>query len=339
MSRFGCRIIGIDLGTANTLVCLDGHGVSVRPPSLVTVNHCTGEIEAVGWEAEAGCGRTPRKLYAVRPLRRGMIYDLSLCEEMLSRFLYGISPAHGLGWTRVVAAVPGELTEVERLALAESLKRVGATSVMLTDQILAAAYGAGLPVAEPRGRMVIDVGAGVTGIAVISMASVVQGGSVAVAGDEFDTAIAAHVRGRHQLLIGERTAERIKMEAGSACPLTGRLTVTAKGRCLGDGIPREVTLSDVDIREALAPSIQQILGAVRKVLEQAPPELCADLVENGILLTGGSALLRYLDRCIYREFGLPVHVAAEPLLTVIHGLTYQLRRPRGSGWRRFGHVS
>lgn len=331
--------LGIDLGTANTLVYVDGRGVAVKEPSRVTVSASTGEIAAAGSEAEAGAGRTPLKFRTVRPIRHGMICDITLCEGMLTRFLRQTRIGGQLRRSRVAIAIPGELTEVERLAIVESLRDVGALNVLLVDQVLAAAQGAGLPISEPRGRMVVDVGAGVTDIAVISLANTVETRTIKVAGDEMDAAIAAYVRKKHQLLIGERTAERIKIQVGSALPVTGHLSVRVKGRCLIHGIPREVALSDGEIREALAAPVHQIVMAIREVLEQAPPELSADLVETGILLTGGSALLRNLDQRISEELGLPVAVAADPLSSVILGLAHQLRHLRNRDWRRFGRSS
>ncbi len=337
-SFYGSRI-GIDMGTANTLVHIDGQGVAVKEPSLVTVRAGTGEIEAAGRAAEAGAGRTPRKLRTVRPIRHGMISDLTLCEGMLNRFLRRTDTLGIFRRFRVAIAVPGELTEVERLAIVESVRNVGASEVLLVDQVLAAARGAGLPIDEPRGRMVVNIGAGITDIAVISMANTVQTRTIAVAGDDMDTAVAAYVRGKYQVLVGERTAERIKIQVGSALPVAEPLTVIVKGRCLVNGIPREVALCEREIREALSVPVQHIIMGIREVLEQAPPELSADLVETGILLTGGSALLRNLDRRITAEFGLPASVAQDPLSSVIAGLAHQLKRLRSRDWRRFGHPS
>ena len=331
--------IGLDLGTANTLVYVHGQGIAVKEPSLVTVRTSTGEIEAAGSRAEAGVGRTPEKFRTVKPIRRGMISDLTLCEGMLHRFLDKAGTTFPFRRLRVAMAVPGELTEVERLAMIESLRNARATNVLLVDQVLAAARGAGLPIEEPRGRMVVDIGAGVTDIAVISLANTILGRTVPVAGDEMDAAIAAYVRGKHQLLVGERTAERIKIQVGSALPEPDALSVKVKGRCLVRGIPREVALCDCEVREALSVPLHQILIAIREVLEQAPPELSADLVETGILLTGGSALLRQMDKRISEEFGLPVRVAPDPLSSVIFGLAHQLKHLRSRDWHRFGHTS
>ena len=331
--------VGLDLGTANTLIYVHGHGIAVKEPSLVTIRSSTGEIEAAGNEAEAGVGRTPKKFRTVKPIRHGMISDLALCEGMLHRFLGKTGTASPFRRLQVAVAVPGELTEVERLAVIESLRNARAADVLLVNQVLAAARGAGLAIEEARGRMVVDIGAGVTDIAVISLANTVLGRTIPVAGDEMDAAIEAYVRGKHQLLIGERTAERIKIQVGSALPGPEARCVNVKGRCLVHGIPREVALCDCEIRDALSAPVHQIMIAIREVLEQAPPELSADLVETGILLTGGSALLRHLDKRISQECGLPVTVAPDPLSSVILGLAHQLKLLRRSDWRRFGHSS
>lgn len=331
--------LGVDLGTANTLICVHGQGVAVKEPSLVTVRTSTGEIEAAGTEAEAGVGRTPGKFRTVKPIRRGVICDLRICEGMLHRFLHKTGRDSRFRGLQVAAAVPSVLTEVERLAVIESLRNACAKEVLLTDQVLAAAHGAGLPIEEPRGRMVVDIGAGITDIAVISLGNTVHGRTIPIAGYEIGAAIAAYVRAKHQLLIGERTAERVKIQIGSALPDSDVRSVNAKGRCLIEGIPRGVALCDSEIREALSAPVHQIVNGIRNVLEKAPPELSADLVETGILLTGGSALLRDLDKLITRECGLPVTVATDPHSSVIVGLAHQLKHLRRRDWRRFGHSS
>jgi rod shape-determining protein MreB len=256
---------------------------------------------------------------------------------MLHRFLSQVGRTIPFRGLQVAAAVPGELTEVERLAVVESLRNTRAKHVLLTDQVLAAAQGAGLPIEEPRGRMVVDIGAGVTDIAVISLANRVNGRTLPVAGDEMDAVIVAYVRAKHQLLIGERTAERIKIQVGSALPGSEVRNINVKGRCLIGGVPREIALCDSEIRDALSAPVDRIVIAIREVLEQAPPELSADLMETGILLTGGSALLRDLDKRISKECGLPVNIAPDPLSSVILGLAYQLKHLRRRDWRRFGN--
>jgi rod shape-determining protein MreB len=329
--------VGLDLGTANTLIYVQGQGVTIQEPSLVTVRTSTGKIEAAGSEAAAGVGRTPRKFRTVKPIRRGVVSDLRICEGMLHRFLIKTGRSFFFRGLHVALAVPGELTEVERLAVIESLRNARAKDVLLIDQVLAAAQGAGIPIEEPRGRMVVDIGAGVTDIAVISLANRVNGRTIPVAGDEMDAVITAYVRAKHQLLIGERTAERIKIRVGSALAGSEGRSINVKGRCLIDGVPREITLCDSEIREALSAPVHQIVIAIRDVLEQAPPELSADLMETGILLTGGSALLRHLDKRISQECGLPVMIAPDPLSSVILGLAQQLKHLRRRDWRRFRH--
>lgn len=333
------RSIGLDLGTANTLLYAEDRGVAVNEPSLVTVRVSTGGIEAAGTEAEAGRGRTPRKFRTVRPVRGGVIGDLTLCEGMLQRFLAKSGICRPFRRFQVAIAVPSQLTDVARLAIIESLKASGAAGVLLVEQVLAAARGAGLGIEEPLGRMVVDIGAGVTDIAVISLANSIQARTVPVAGDDMDAAIIACVRATHQLIIGERTAERVKIHIGSALAGPETASIEIKGRCMSRGVPREVVLCDGEIREALAAPVEQIVAAIRETLEQAPPELAADLIGTGILLTGGSALLRNLDRRISQECGIPVTVAADPLSSVIHGLAHQLKRLRASDWRRFGCLS
>lgn len=330
--------VGLDLGTANTLVWVKGLGVALKEPSCVTVHANSGRIECAGSEAEATVGRTPANLKAVRPIRRGTICDLDLCGAMLRRFLERALASSSFRRARVAIATPGELTEVERLAMAECLRGTVAAEVMLVDQVHAAAQGAGLAIEEARGRMVVNIGAGVTDVAVLSLASVVTARTIPVAGDELDAAICNHVRAEHQLLIGEHTAERIKIEVGSALAEASEARITVKGRCLVHGVPRELELRGNAISEAMQPIVKQIAGAIRAVLEEVPAELSADLVETGILLTGGSALLRNLDVRIAREFGLPVQIAPDPMTSVIRGLGQQIRGIRKKDWQRFSYA-
>ncbi len=328
--------VALDLGTANTLLYVKGRGVALQERSLVIVRASTGDIEAVGGEAEAGLGRTPRKFRAERPIRAGIIADLRLCEGMLHRFLGKARVTGPLHRFRVAMAVPGGTTEVERLAAVESLRKSGASDVLLVEQSLAAARGAGLAIEESRGRMVVNIGAGVTDIALVSLGNAVHAHTVRVAGDDMDAAIIAHVRAAHQLIVGERTAEQLKIGIGSALPGGEEPVMRIKGRCLARGIPRQAAVRAGELREALAAPVQRIVDAIREALEHAPPELSADLLETGIVLTGGSALLRNLDKRIAADCGLPVTVAADPLSSVILGLAYQLKRLRRSDWRRFG---
>lgn len=328
--------VGLDLGTANTLLYVKGRGVAVREPSLVTVRTSTGEIEAVGGDARAGLGRTPGKFRTARPIRAGMVRDLKLCEGMVQRFLRQARATGLLHRPKVVMAVPSGLAEVDSAAIAQSMRDAGAVRVLLVEQVLAAARGAGLAIEESRGRMVVNIGAGVTDIAVISLGNAVHLRTIRTAGEEMDAAIISHVRAAHQLVIGERTAERLKIQIGSALAGGGEMSLRVKGRCMVRGIPREAEIRDGEVREALAVPVERIVNAVREVLEQAPPELGAGLIETGIVLTGGSALLRNLDACIARDCGLPVRVAQDPLACVILGLAHQLRLLRRSDWRRFG---
>ncbi len=328
--------VGLDLGTANTLLYVKGRGVALKERSLVIVRASTGDIEAVGGEAEAGLGRTPRKFRAERPIRAGIIADLTLCEGMLHRFLGKARVTGPLQRFKVAMAVPGGTTEVERLAVAQSLRKSGASDVLLVEQALAAARGAGLPIEESRGRMVVNIGAGVTDIALVSLGNAVNTRAIRVAGDEMDAAIIAHLRSAHQLIIGERTAEQLKIGIGSALPCGADAVMRIKGRCLARGIPREAAIRGGELCAALSAPVQRIVDAIRECLEQAPPELSADLVETGIVLTGGSALLRNLDKRIATDCGLPVTVAQDPLSCVILGLAHQLKVLRRSDWRRFG---
>lgn len=337
MICFPSTRVGLDPGTANTLLYVRGRGVAVNEPSLVTIRTSTGDIEAVGGEAEAGRGRTPRKFQTARPIRAGIISDLKLFDGMLHRFLRKAHVAGPLHRLQVAIAVPSGMTEVDRLAIIESLRKAGAAEVMLVDQALAAARGAGLPIEDSCGRMVVNIGAGVTEVALISLGNVVCARATRVAGDEMDAAIASHVRVAHQLLIGEPTAERLKIQIGSAFPNHQELGLPIKGRCITKGVPREATIRSCEVREALSTPLESILNAIREVLEQAPPELSADLLETGIVLTGGSALLRNLDRLISRNFRLPVKVAQDPLSCVILGLAHQVNHLRRAEWRRFGN--
>ncbi|MBL8291864.1 MAG: rod shape-determining protein [Bryobacterales bacterium] len=337
MIGFPSTRLGLDPGTANTLLYVHGRGVAVNEPSLVRIRTASGHIEAVGGEAEASRGRTPGKVQTARPIRSGVISDLPLFDGMLHRFLRKARLRQP--WQRIKAAiaVPGGLTEVERLAIVESIRNARATEVLLVDQVLAAARGAGLPIEESRGRMIVNIGAGVTDAAVLSLGDVICARTSKVAGDEMDAAVAAYVRAAHQLIIGERTAERLKCEIGSAVVGHPELQLPVKGRCLVHGIPREVVIRDGEIREAISPALERIVHAIRETLEQTPPELSADLIETGIVLTGGSALLRNLNRYISADCGLPVKVAANPLSSVILGLAYQLSHLRAREWRRFAH--
>jgi rod shape-determining protein MreB len=311
--------LAIDLGTANTLVYAHGKGIVLNEPSLVAMNTQTGEVLAVGEEAKAMVGRTPRNMIAIRPLRDGVIADFTAAERMLSYF---IRKAHGrktLVHPRLVIGVPSGTTEVEKRAVLDAAHRAKASVVYLVEQPLAAALGAGLPISEPLANMVVDIGGGTTDIAVLSLSGVVYSRSIRMGGNEMDDAIIHHLRHKHGLAIGERTAENIKLELGSAETLETPALLDVKGRDLRDGVPKRVTLNDGEIRVALSDAVTTIVEAVRTALERIPPELCADLTERGIVLTGGGALLKRMDSRLNCATGLPVSIASEPLSSVVNG--------------------
>ena len=311
--------LAIDLGTANTLVFAKGKGIVVCEPSIVAINQKTGKVEAVGKEAKEMLGRTPGSIVAIKPMKDGVIADFEHTEKMLEYF---IRKAHNrnLGVRpRIVIGVPSEITQVEKRAVRDSAVKARATEVYLVEEAMAAAIGAGLPITEPVGNMVIDIGGGTTDVAVISMAGIVYSRTVRVAGNEMDEAIIQYIKRKYNLLIGERTAEEIKIRIGSAFPLDDELSMEIKGRDLVDGIPKTITVTDEEIREALVETVETIIDAVRVALEQTPPELSADIVDKGIVLTGGGALLRNLDRRLREETGLPVSMADDPLSSVVLG--------------------
>ncbi len=311
--------LAIDLGTANTLVYAKGKGIVVNEPSIVAINKNTGEIEAVGKEAKEMVGRTPGNIVAIRPMKDGVIADFKVTERMLNYF---IQKAHGrkmLVHPRIVIGVPSEITQVEKRAVSESAYRAKASEVHLVEQAMVAAIGAGLPITEPAGNMVVDIGGGTTDVAVISLSGIVYSRSVRVAGNEMDDAIMNYLKRKYNLLIGERTAEQIKIQIGSAYPLDRPLTMEIKGRNLIEGVPKTVTIEDSEIREALSECVSTILNAIRVALERTPPELSADISDRGIVLTGGGALIKNLDRRIREETGLPVSIADDPLASVVLG--------------------
>jgi len=311
--------LAIDLGTANTCVFAQGRGIVLNEPSIVAFNIARGEVEAVGHEAHEMLGRTPASIRAVRPLKDGVIADFDAAEKMLMHFVKKVQGNRPLRRPRLVIGVPPEITQVERRAVKDSGYRVKASEVHLVDEPMAAAIGSGLPVTEAAGNMIIDIGGGTTDIAVISLAGTVYGRSLRVAGHALDEAIMQYMRRSHNLLVGERTAEQIKCEVGSAATRERPLTMEVKGRHLTEGVPRTVHISDGEIREALAEPIRVIVTAVRDALERVPPELSADLFDRGVVLTGGGALLRNLDKRLRNETGLPVLVAENPLTSVVLG--------------------
>jgi rod shape-determining protein MreB len=318
LSRFS-HDLAIDLGTANTCIYARGKGIVVSEPSIVAFNTINGRIEAVGIEAKEMLGRTPGNITAIRPMKDGVIADFEAAEKMLTHFIRKAHKRSGWLRPRVVIGVPSEITQVERRAVKDSAMRAKASEVHLIEEAMAAAIGAGMPITEAAGNMVIDIGGGTTDIAVISLAGVVYGKSVRIAGNELDEAIILHARKAHNLLIGERTAEAIKMEIGSAYPLDKRLTMEVKGRHLGEGKPKTVTMDDEEVRKALAEPIRSIIQAVHDALERIPPELSADILDRGVILTGGGSLLKNLDRRLREETGLPVQLAEDPLSSVVLG--------------------
>ena len=310
--------IGIDLGTANTLVYVKGQGIVLREPSVVAVRSGTSQVLAVGDEAKRMLGRTPGNIVAVRPLKDGVIADFEMTESMLRHF---ITKVHNRKWVRprVVIAVPSGITEVEKRAVKESAAHAGAREVYLIEEPMAAAIGVGLPVQDAAGNMIIDIGGGTTEVALISLSGIVLSRSVRVAGDELDEAIACYMKRAYNLMIGERTAEEIKIKIGSAYPVEKETSMEVKGRDLVAGLPKTLTITSQEVREALLEPISTIVESVRVTLERCPPELSADLVDRGLVLAGGGALLRGLDKLLQEETGLPVHVAEDPLSAVAEG--------------------
>jgi rod shape-determining protein MreB and related proteins len=316
-SRFG-RDIGIDLGTANTLVHVAGRGVLVREPSVVAINKDSGEVLAVGEEAKRMLGRTPANIIATRPLKDGVIADYDQTEKMLRYFIAKVSKRFLIRQT-VVVGIPSGVTEVERRAVIEAAKNAGAHQAYVIEEPMAAAFGAGMPVDEPSGSMIVDIGGGTTEVAVISLGGIVHSRSIRVAGDELDEAISAYVRRAYNLYIGDRTAEMCKIEIGSAVPLEHELEIEVKGRDLVTGLPRSAVISSEEVRMAIAEPLNAIVEAVKLTLEATPPELAADAMDHGIVLAGGGALLRGLDKLIAQETMMPVHIANDPLSCVVIG--------------------
>jgi len=311
--------LAIDLGTANTLVYAKGKGIVVNEPSIVAINKTTGEVEAVGKEAKEMLGRTPGNIVAIKPMKDGVIADFKVTEKMLNYFIQKAHNRKMMVHPRIVIGVPSEITQVEKRAVMDSAYRAKASEVHLVEQAMVAAIGAGLPITEPSGNMVVDIGGGTTDIAVISLSGIVYSRSVRMAGNQADEAIMNYLKRKYNLLIGERTAEQIKCEIGSAFPLDKPLTMEIKGRNLIEGVPKTITVDDSEIREALSECVGTIMNAIRVALERTPPELSADISDRGIVLTGGGALLKNLDKRIREETGLPVSIADDPLASVVLG--------------------
>ena len=330
---FFSKDIGIDLGTVNTLVYVKGKGIVIREPSVVAIDIRTDEVLAVGNLAREMIGRTPGSIVALRPLTDGVIADFSITAEMLKHFIRNAVQSNLFSRPRVIICIPSGVTDVERRAVENAARQAGGGVVDLIEEPMAAALGAGLPVAEATGSMVIDIGGGTTDIAVISLGDIVISRSVRKAGDAFDAAILSYVKRKYNLLIGERSAEDLKISAGSAFPYQGEKPVAIKGRNLVDGLPKNVVISGAEVREALAEPLADIVEAVKQTLGETPPELSADILDHGIMLTGGGAMLRGLDKLLAQETGMPVNVAEHPLDCVAEGTGRMLDISENSYWR------
>ena len=311
--------IGIDLGTANTLVYMKGKGIIMREPNVVAVDTKTDTVRYVGHEAKEVIGRTPGSIVAVRPLKDGVIADFDITASMLQIFIKKVCGSGMFVRPRVVICIPSGVTEVERRAVREASLKAGARQVLVIEEPMAAAIGAGLPVSEATGSMVVDIGGGTSEVAVISLGGIVAARSVRVGGDEFDAAIIAYIKRKYKLLIGERTAEMIKIEIGSAYKLETETSIEIKGRNLVDGLPKNIIVHSEEVREALTESLERVVDAIKETLERTPPELAADIIDHGIILTGGGALLRGLDQLINKFTGIDVHIAENPLDCVALG--------------------
>ena len=326
--------IGIDLGTANTLVCLKGKGIILREPSVVAVDIRTDTVLAVGSQAKDMIGRTPNSIVAVRPLKDGVIADFRITAKMLQHFIRKSVKPGIFSKPRIVICIPSGVTEVERKAVEDAAYQAGARQpVTLLEEPMAAAIGAGMPVDEPTGCMVVDIGGGTSEVAVLSLGDIVAACSVRVAGDKFDEAILSFIKKKYNLLVGERTAEDIKIKIGSAYPYENEQSIVIKGRNLVDGLPKNVVISGAEVREALAEPLADIVEAVKQTLGETPPELSADILDHGIMLTGGGALLRGLDKLLSQETGMPVNVAEHPLDCVAEGTGRMLDISENSYWR------
>jgi rod shape-determining protein MreB len=320
VAGFFSNDMAIDLGTANTLVYVRGEGIVLNEPSIVAIHQADNTVLAVGKEAKAMLGRTPGNIVAIRPLKDGVIADFDVTEKMLGYFIRRVHKRRALVRPRIVIGVPSGITQVEKRAVRDSAMQAGAREVYLIEEPMAAAIGAGMPITEPGGNMIVDIGGGTTEVAVISLSGIVYSRSVRIAGDEMDEAIVQYIRKNYNLLVGERRAEEIKIRLGSAYPMSGeRRTMEVKGRDLIDGIPKTIVIGDDEIRESLREPIVTIVDAVRTALERTPPELAADIVDKGIVLTGGGALLKGLDQLLRQETNLPITVAEDPLSCVALG--------------------
>jgi rod shape-determining protein MreB len=337
---FLSKDVGIDLGTANTLVYMKGKGIIMREPSVVAVDTKTDEVRCVGGEAKAVIGRTPGSIVAVRPLKDGVIADFDITANMLENFLKKACGNSMFSRPRVVICIPSGVTEVERRAVREATLKAGARQVSVIEEPMAAAIGAGLPISEPTGSMIVDIGGGTAEVAVISLSGIVASRSVRCAGDALDQSITSFIKRKYNLLVGERTAEQIKLEIGSACPPDptdtehGETTMEIKGRNLVDGLPKDILIRSEEVREAMNENLMRIVEAIKDTLECTPPELSSDIIDRGIMLSGGGALLRGLDTLIQNETGIEVHIAEAPLDCVALGAGAVLDHPDLAGTRR-----
>jgi rod shape-determining protein MreB len=311
--------LAIDLGTANTLVFAKGRGIVIREPSIVALDSNTERIQAIGKEAKEMLGKTPSNIVAIRPMKDGVIANFEVTEKMLEFFIKKSRAGNQILKPRIVIGIPSEITQVERRAVRDAALRARANEVVLIEQAIASAIGVGLPVTEAGGNMIVDIGGGTTDVAVISLSGIVVAKSIRIASNEMDEAITQYVKKKYNLLIGERTAERIKIEIGSAYPLDESVEMEIKGRDLAHGIPKTITVNDNEIREALEDVVHTIIEAIRVTLEKTPPELSADIVDRGIILSGGGALLRNFDIRLREETLLPVFLAEDPLSSVVLG--------------------
>ena len=318
LTGFGGRDMAVDLGTANTLVYVRGRGIVLSEPSVVAIDQSTGDVHAVGLEAKRMLGRTPGTISAIRPLKDGVIADFEVTEQMLRHFIQKVHQ-HRFAHPRVVVCVPSGVTGVEKRAVEEATLSAGARQAYLIEEPMAAAIGAGLPVAEPTGNMIVDIGGGTTEVAVISLGGIVVSQSLRVGGDEMDEAIINHIKREYKLLIGQQTAEEIKLEVGSAHPLKEEVQAEVRGRDMLTGLPKTVILSSEEVRHALEEPVMQIIDAIKSTLDKTPPELAADIMTRGIVVTGGGAMLLGLSERLSSETGMPLVIAANPLYSVVQG--------------------
>ncbi|MDP6624839.1 MAG: rod shape-determining protein [Nitrospinota bacterium] len=311
--------LAVDLGTANTLVYVKGKGIILREPSVVAVHAASGQVLAVGSEAKQMLGRTPGNIQAIRPMKDGVIANFEVTESMIRHFIQKVHNRKALVRPRIIIAVPSGITQVEKRAVRDSATSAGAREVYLIEEPMAAAIGVGLPVQEPSGNMIVDIGGGTTEVAVISMSGIVYSKSIRIAGDEMDEALVNYIKKKYNLLIGERTAENLKMKIGTVYPTGNNETLEGKGRDLVAGIPKTLLISEEEVREALSETVNMIIDTVKITLERTPPELAADIVDKGIVLAGGGSMIKGLDVLLREETGLPISVAEDPLSAVVLG--------------------